>query len=75
MLGKGWPQQEFQKPPWEQFDRTEEHMTFVQDLSQHPQQAAVDGAVVAAAVFGPSDPWLMMGKYLSCPYYSLITMH
>jgi hypothetical protein len=55
-------------------------MTFDQDLSQHPQQVAVDGVVVVVAaaaavvVFGPSDPWLMMGKYLSCPYYSLITM-
>lgn len=71
MLGKGWPQQEFQKPPYEQFDRTEEHMTSDQNQPQHQPQAAVVGggvvvvaAAAAAVVFVPSDPWLVMGKYL-----------
>lgn len=58
-LGKGQTQQEFQKPPWEQFDTKEEDMmSFDQNLLRHQLQAAVDGAAAGAvvAVFVLSDP-------------------
>jgi hypothetical protein len=62
-------QQEFQMPPWEQFDR-EDHRPFGWHLLQLPPQAAAVADFVSVLI----DPWPITAICFSSCNYSLTRM-